>query len=187
MTNEYLIFFAAIIYTLLPAYLANMAPVLAQKLEVLPFLKKPIDGGHQLNGKDILGPGKTWRGLVVGVFVSTAVVFLQSIFQYFHFLEEIRLIDYFSLNWLLFGILAGLGALGGDIAKSFAKRRININSGDAWPVFDQLDFVLGFFLLTYTQVQWTEVIFWPALIITLAGHPITNIIGYYFKIKKVWW
>lgn len=49
----------------LPAYVANMGPVLVAKL--VPGWKAPIDGGRVgKDGKRILGPGKTWRGLVGG-------------------------------------------------------------------------------------------------------------------------
>lgn len=59
----------------LPAYVANMGPVLVAKL--VPGWKAPIDGGRVgKDGKRILGPGKTWRGLVGGTVLGavTAVV-----------------------------------------------------------------------------------------------------------------
>lgn len=49
----------------LPAYVANMSPVIVAKL--IPGWKTPIDGGRiGKDGQRILGPGKTWRGLVGG-------------------------------------------------------------------------------------------------------------------------
>jgi len=183
----YTIFIVAIIYTLLPAYLANMAPVFAMRLNWLPELNKPIDGGFKIYDKEILGQGKTWRGLIVGIIVAIIISSLQAALQAVGWLDSVRLLDYLSINFLAFGFLAGLGALGGDIVKSFIKRRVNIASGNAWPIFDQLDFVLGFFFLTWSLVAWTENIFWTAIILTLAGHPLSNMLGYYLKIKKVWW
>lgn len=59
----------------LPAYVANMSPVLVAKL--IPGWKAPIDGGRLgKDGKRLLGPGKTWRGLVGGTLLGavTAVV-----------------------------------------------------------------------------------------------------------------
>src|SRR5687768_4272859 len=60
----------------LPAYVANMSPVLVAKL--VPGWKAPIDGGRLgKDGKRLLGPGKTWRGLVGGTLlgaVTAAVV-----------------------------------------------------------------------------------------------------------------
>jgi CDP-2,3-bis-(O-geranylgeranyl)-sn-glycerol synthase len=37
----------------------------------------------------------------------------------------------------------GLGAGLGDSVKSFFKRRMNIERGESWPVFHQLDFFVG--------------------------------------------
>lgn len=49
----------------LPAYAANMSPVLIAKLT--PRWNAPIDGGRLAkDGQPLLGPGKTWRGLVGG-------------------------------------------------------------------------------------------------------------------------
>lgn len=49
----------------LPAYVANMSPVFAAKL--VPRWSAPIDGGRLArDGKRLLGPGKTWRGLAGG-------------------------------------------------------------------------------------------------------------------------
>jgi len=49
----------------LPAYVANMSPVFAARL--VPRWNAPIDGGRVAkDGKRLLGPGKTWRGLAGG-------------------------------------------------------------------------------------------------------------------------
>ena len=59
----------------LPAYVANMSPVFVAKL--VPKWSAPIDGGRNAkDGKRVLGPGKTWRGLVGGTVFGalTAVV-----------------------------------------------------------------------------------------------------------------
>ena len=48
------------------------APVL--RFDLLPVLKRPIDGGCTLNGVRLLGDNKTWRGAVVmtlGVVLAT--------------------------------------------------------------------------------------------------------------------
>src|SRR4051812_27852644 len=43
----------------------------------------------------------------------------------------------------LLGAWIGLGALSGDLVKSFAKRRRGILPGQAWIPFDQIDWLLG--------------------------------------------
>ncbi|MEK6975224.1 MAG: CDP-2,3-bis-(O-geranylgeranyl)-sn-glycerol synthase [Candidatus Thermoplasmatota archaeon] len=65
---------ASILHALLvflPAYVANMSPVLVAKL--IPGWKAPIDGGRLgKDGKRLLGPGKTWRGLAGGTLLGAA-------------------------------------------------------------------------------------------------------------------
>lgn len=49
----------------LPAFVANMSPVFAAK--IVPRWNARIDGGRtDRQGRPVLGPGKTWRGLVGG-------------------------------------------------------------------------------------------------------------------------
>ncbi|MFA5125242.1 MAG: CDP-2,3-bis-(O-geranylgeranyl)-sn-glycerol synthase [Patescibacteria group bacterium] len=173
-------------YLLLPAYLANMAPPVFGRLGLLKLLAKPIDGGRKWRGQYIFGTGKTWRGILVAVIFGILGAGLQAwLFNYPYF-EGISLVDYPSV-WLIFGFLAGLGAILGDLAKSFFKRRIGVVSGGVWPVFDQLDFVAGFFLFTwcYAALFWQVVV--AACLLTLVLHPLTNIIAYLLKLKKVWW
>lgn len=174
-------------YFCLPAYLANMSPVIINKIGILKFLNKPIDAGKVWAGKPILGKGKTWRGLVAGVIVAVAVAWLQKILAYYHPLSAINIVDFDQVSFFLFGFLGGLGAMLGDTVKSFFKRRAGIASGKAWPVFDQLDFVAGYFIFVYLLAQPPVEIIVTAFLITLILHPLTNIIGYALKIKKVWW
>jgi CDP-2,3-bis-(O-geranylgeranyl)-sn-glycerol synthase len=59
----------------LPAYVANMSPLLVAR--VIPRWTAPIDGGRVAkDGLRVLGPGKTWRGLVGGTVLGavTALV-----------------------------------------------------------------------------------------------------------------
>jgi CDP-2,3-bis-(O-geranylgeranyl)-sn-glycerol synthase len=64
-----------VLYFFLPAYLANMSPVLIGRR--FGALAIPIDGGRTLWGKRILGDHKTWRGLLAGIVAGTLVFELQ--------------------------------------------------------------------------------------------------------------
>ena len=172
-------------YFALPAYFANMAPVFLAKLGWLKFLDRPIDGGLKLAGSELFGRHKTWRGLFAGIIFGIAVAGCQRLLFGLPYFAGISLWDY--SRWLEFGLLAGLGALLGDLIKSFFKRRVGIKSGGVWPIFDQLDFIAGFFLFA-------SLIYFPGwnivaivAIMTLLLHPLTNIIGYLLGLKKVWW
>ena len=123
-----------------PAFLANMAPVLVQGH--LAWLDRPLDGGRLLHGRRILGAHKTWRGIVAGVVVGLGAVASQRLLYDAGWLRSLAPIDYGSTT-LGLGLCLGLGTGVGDAVKSFFKRWIGIAPGEAWPGFDQLDFMIG--------------------------------------------
>ncbi|MEM1988525.1 MAG: CDP-2,3-bis-(O-geranylgeranyl)-sn-glycerol synthase [Candidatus Woesearchaeota archaeon] len=127
------------VWFLLPAYVANSAPVVVYKIN---FLNVPVDFNKKYKGKPIFGTHKTWRGLFFGVLFGMIVAYLQKILYYnVDFFRAISVYDY--SNAILFGFLISIGALVGDLVKSFFKRRISIPEGADWPFFDQYDFVIG--------------------------------------------
>lgn len=174
-----------LIYLALPMYAANMLPVIINHLGLFLFLKKPLDNGVSFGHKRILGDHKTVRGLIVGV----AGALLVSWFQYLlHYWQIIKLPELNNLiEFLQFGLLAGFGALLGDAIASFIKRRLNVTPGAPLIIFDQLDYVCGFLLLTAVLVPWslTAVLF--LFLFTLVMHPLSNLLAYWLKIKKTYW
>jgi len=158
----------------LPAYLANGMPVILGKIKCLDFLKIPVDFGKKLKGKEIFGTHKTYFGFIVGIFAAILVALL---------LNSGGLIEYSWLN----GLLLGFGALFGDLIKSFFKRRFSIKSGEFFFPFDQVDFILGAWLIEsiFYPIGWQILLM--ALIITPLIHLIANVIGYMLGLKKVWW
>jgi CDP-2,3-bis-(O-geranylgeranyl)-sn-glycerol synthase len=172
-----------VLYFFLPAYLANMSPVLIRgRFEALA---SPIDGGRTLWGKRILGDHKTWRGLLAGIVAGALVFELQRLVYEAGIAQGLVLIDY-SAHPLIPGLLMGLGAGIGDAVKSFFKRRIGIEPGESWPVFDQLDFFLGAYVFV-------SLVYAPPLLLTIASLPIilfgniaSNAIGYWLGFKETW-
>ncbi len=85
------------------------------------------------------------------------------------------------------------GALLGDMTKSFFKRRLGIERGGKMFLVDQLDFVAGAWILTYLfDRQWFTAnfsleIMIIVVILTPVLHRVTNILGYYLKLKKEPW
>ncbi len=173
-----------LLYFMLPAYLANMAPVLGKSM--LKQLAVPIDAGKKWKGKPVFGKNKTWRGLVLAVIFSTAVFLLQAYLYQFETARKISLIDYSTATvWI--GILLGLGTIAGDAVESFFKRRMNIKPGKPWRPFDQIDFTIGALALTsiaYFPGWLNSVII---VIISAAGHVFFSHLGYYLKLKKDKW
>jgi len=173
-----------LLYFMLPAYLANMAPVLGKG--TLKQLAVPIDAGKTWKGKPIFGKNKTWRGVVLAVILSTCVFLLQAYLYQFEAARKISLIDYGTATvWI--GVLLGLGAIAGDSVESFFKRRMNVKPGRPWRPFDQIDFTIGALVLT-------SIVYFPGwmnsaiiILISAIGHVFFSHLGYYLKLKKDKW
>jgi len=173
------------LYFILPAYLANMAPVIFRWISLLNF---PVDCGKSWRGERLFGEHKTYRGLISGTLTGILIVFLQH--KYSSYFKDIELMDYNYFSGqkiILIGICFGAGALLGDLIKSFFKRRLRIKDGHSWFPFDQLDFVIGS-LITVSPFYFPPL---PNLIviflITPILHLLTNIFAYLIGLKKVWW
>ena len=184
--------------------MANMAPVFAMKL--FPNWNARIDGGRNWrDGRAVLGAGKTWRGVVAGSALGAATAFGQSFIR----LTDVPFSDFghgfTPIAPLILGLGFGFGAIVGDAAKSFFKRRTGREGGSPWVPFDQLDFVVGgllfaaiasVILLPWTTgpIWWWQEFagtHWPRLVVLLLATPllhfIVNIIGYKLRLKKVPW
>ncbi len=161
------------LYFFLPAYFANMAPVL---FKWIPFLNKPVHS-------KLFGKNKTWRGLIIAPLIGTLIFWLQ---KYFHTqgFQALSLIDYADFS-LLFGFLLGLGAILGDLVKSYYKRKNKIKEGRLWPLWDQLDFVLGALILSFLiYIPKADTIVVLVLLSPIL-HVVVNHLGYYLGIRKV--
>jgi hypothetical protein len=87
--------------------IANGMPILAERL-LGRFLAYPLDGGTNfIDGRPLLGPSKTVRGIIVAVLAASACAPL------------------FGIAWTI-GFVVGLAAMAGDLASSFVKRRIGL-------------------------------------------------------------
>ena len=166
---------------MLPAYVPN--PVAA-----LFGGGIPIDfGKNSPDRRRILGDGKTYLGLIFGVLAGVGIGLLQ-----------IRLSDTYGLVHLphhtfLSITLLALGALLGDICKSYFKRRLGKERGEKWPIADQYDLVAGAFILmllfdpswilTYVTLPVLLII----LILTPVLHRLVNIFGHLIGVKEVPW
>ncbi len=116
------------LWLILPAYIANASAVLMGG-------GTPIDFGKKWKGKPLFGPGKTWKGLIGGVMLGSAMGYLQALFFPNSFGGyPVLLLTVFSL---------ALGSLAGDLFESFIKRRLGKNRGEKWLLADQLDFLAG--------------------------------------------
>jgi CDP-2,3-bis-(O-geranylgeranyl)-sn-glycerol synthase len=174
-------------YFMLPVYFANMAPVFLAKIPYFKELNAPMDFGKEIGKKRVLGSHKTWRGFIGAIIAAIIVVFVQKALMAYGFFSSISLVDYGSANLVLFGFLLGFGAMAGDAVKSFFKRRIDIGPGQSWPFFDQVDYIIGALLFVSIIYRPPLDVVITVFIITPILNILTNALGYFLKLKEVWW
>ncbi len=133
--------FAQVFWFLTPPGVATLVPPLAAKLFPKPDF--PLDFHLSFRGERVFGDHKTFRGLVVGVLAATLAYSLQTqLLDQYEFLGRLDSYALFKREWWI-GSLLGLVALLSDAVKSFFKRRVNLEPGDSWVPFDQIDWALG--------------------------------------------
>jgi CDP-2,3-bis-(O-geranylgeranyl)-sn-glycerol synthase len=144
---EYSIVILQALWIVIPVYVANASAVIVGG-------GLPVDFGKTWrDGRRILGDGKTWRGLLSGTFLGMTAGFGLVVAA-----EFIATTEYGFLGLSDFGrfpvmipIMFSLcfGALVGDMAESFVKRRIGKQRGEDWIGFDQLDFIVGALVFSF--------------------------------------
>ncbi|MGB9631348.1 MAG: CDP-2,3-bis-(O-geranylgeranyl)-sn-glycerol synthase [Candidatus Methanodesulfokora sp.] len=145
------------IWYILPAYFANMAPVVFGG-------GSPIDKGRNwIDGKRILGDHKTFRGLISGIVVGSVIGLIQ--------LRPIQ------------GVLLSTGAMTGDLVGSFIKRRLDIPPGGNAILLDHEGFLVFsiLFCFWYDPLSAEQIIF--LIIITPILYEMTNFIARKLNLK----
>jgi CDP-2,3-bis-(O-geranylgeranyl)-sn-glycerol synthase len=162
------------IWFFLPAGVANATPVVANKIPVLKNWKTPLDFGRSYKGIRVLGPNKTWRGLLTGTIIAGVVALLQ-------FTAHNN-----GGTWLgAFGLgaLMGLGALTGDAIESFIKRQRGVPAGHSWFPFDQIDYIIGGLLIIYPFTRLPLHIIALIFVSFFGLHLLVAYIGYLLHLK----
>jgi len=121
--------------------IANASPVIA-RVVLGDSLAAPLDFDRTLgDGRPLLGPSKTWRGLATAALVSTLCAPLLG------------------LAWQI-GTLVGVLAMLGDALSSFVKRRLGMASGAMAPGLDHIPESLLPLLACrpLLALSWTEVV-----------------------------
>ena len=178
------------LFLLAPAGLANTAPVWGAKIKGLRSFNTPIDLGLTYKGVRYLGDHKTYRGLLLGFLVGGLIGLIQTLainhLAFFdslaHQLQLLSNLD--SLNWILLGALLGFFALLGDAIKSFFKRRLGIQPGKAWPVMDQIDYLIGAFMIIGIVFNLTPTHYFVGLLAYGLIHPVISYTAYLLKLKQ---
>ncbi len=142
-----------LLWLMLPAYAANMAPPFAR------FWR----GWNRPICVRLFGEHKTVVGFLAGIAVGTLAGSLQGV--------------------PALGLLQGAGAMAGDSAKSFFKRRLGIAPGASWMPFDQLDAIAGALLCTWPFVRLSPADVAALLLATFLGTLAVNFLSFKLGIR----
>ena len=134
-----------------PVLIAGFGQVLVLKTGLLPGLAVPLDAGVHWRGKPLLGPRKTWRGVIIMTTLSALVATTQAeAARRSGRLRSLSPFDYDRINAGLLGVALGLGYCLAELPNSFVKRRLDIAPAGranrfAWLQYlvDQSDSVAG--------------------------------------------
>jgi len=177
------------VWLMLPALIPNSAAVLWGG-------GRPMDFGRSWDGKRVLGDGKTWRGFFGGALTGATFGLLQIAIAGWAGHE---------LTWgfgewpgaVAVVLALSFGAMIGDSAGSFLKRRLNIGQGSKAPVLDQYGFFITAILLALLfRPDWVLdhyfrdfglVAFALLILLVPVLHRSANIIGYKMGKKNVPW
>jgi CDP-2,3-bis-(O-geranylgeranyl)-sn-glycerol synthase len=146
------------LWLLLPILAANQGPGLAKSMQ-LPL-------GDIAVSNRWLGPSKTLAAYYAGPLMATIVLYM------------------YDPNFLVDGLVLGLGAVLGDHIKSFIKRRLGYPPGYKWWP-DRIDFAIGGGIASTFLFDWVTPLH-VLTIITAAWpiHVVGNLIGYYLGWRK---
>lgn len=157
-------------YFMAPAYCANMVP---------PFVRY-WSGWNRPIHERWFGGHKTIIGFLAGVGAAVLATAVQRLIE-----APFSLVSY--ERWVVLGLGFGVGAMAGDSAKSFFKRRIGISPGAKWVPFDQLDFAIGALALTAWHAGLGVADVLTILAMTFVGDVAINRLAYRLGIKDHPW
>jgi CDP-2,3-bis-(O-geranylgeranyl)-sn-glycerol synthase len=167
------------LWFILPAYIANSTAALFGG-------GTPIDLGRSFpDGRRVFGEGKTFTGLLAGIAFGTIAGNVQG-----YLITDGLVPGYMAgdvLAYTVAGFLLSTGALLGDLASSFVKRRLGMRRGAKFFPIDQLDFVVG-------AILFVGIIYVPPLtaiaillVLTPAIHLVFNFTAHRLKVKHEPW
>jgi len=176
----YLAEFFKLLLFVLPAWVANSSPVLLGGAW-------PIDNGADFfDKKRIFGKSKTWLGLAAGISAGALCAVLEAwILPGTNFaVWGAKPSDY-----VFGGLLLSCGAMAGDLAGSFIKRRLSQQEGTSSFALDQLPFIamaLLFALPLAPQMLTLENVA-VLIVVTFFAHRMANWWAHTAGLKKVPW
>jgi hypothetical protein len=111
-----------------PVLAAGLVHVAVLKTGALGRLATPIDGGRMLHGRPLLGPTKTWRGVVL-MPVTAALATSLAVALGRRLPPDLAPFPGRRVEPWMLGAVLGLGYCAGELPNSFVKRRLGIPPG----------------------------------------------------------
>ncbi|MHA1303679.1 MAG: CDP-2,3-bis-(O-geranylgeranyl)-sn-glycerol synthase [Candidatus Heimdallarchaeaceae archaeon] len=172
---------------------AGLAFLFSAPILISNAIPTVLGGGYPVDcyknfsdGKRILGNHKTMRGLFAGMvwgFITGIIIWYVVGAKMAALYGDIGFRYPF---WI--GIVMGWGCNFGDMFGSFIKRRLNIQSGGKFPVFDQTGYMIFGLLWSWPIFKAIPWQFWVTLlVIAPILHILSNLFAYAVKAKDVWW
>jgi CDP-2,3-bis-(O-geranylgeranyl)-sn-glycerol synthase len=173
------------LWFLLPAAVANAAPIFVAAMPVLRRWNTPIDFDRTVNNKPIFGSHKTWRGLLAAI-CAGAIVFAIQLFLVHHFQTIQNFVGHRHYELLPYyvGGLMGFGAIAGDALESFAKRQAGHKPGKSLLFFDQIDYIIGSVIVTLPFIRLATVEYIYIFVVWFSIHLLASYGGYKVGLKE---
>jgi len=173
-----------------PAVIAGCAHMVVVRLNLWPWLARPLDGGHSWRGARIFGDNKTWRGLVAMILFSILGCYaLSGLVTLAPGLAAYNVLDFSAREAPFYGLLFGLGYSLFELPNSFLKRQRKIRPGQAGALphilLDQADSVLGCLLLLYPFSRMDVTLVLTGVVAFTVLHLAVNYLLYLCKLRAM--
>lgn len=184
---------AHLTYLFAPLVIGAAVHGLFMRFNWMPWLARPVDPGIIWRGRPLIGPNKTWRGIIIVALTSAATFSLQArVLHAFDFFRGLEITDYAAIHPELAGFLLGLGAMLSELPNSILKRRLGIAPGQGasgvrevlFYLLDQVDLLIGSWLALACFIPVTPVRVLLSLVLVTVVHQSLSLVGYLLGIRK---
>lgn len=189
--RDVLLALAQALWLFAPLVFSGAVSGVVLRYDLLPGLKRPIDGGRSFRGRRIFGASKTWRGIAVAVAGCVTAAAIQTCWLS-GLAGPLAVAELRGADVVPFGIAMGLGAMLGELPNSFVKRRLDMAPGGTttgplsvlfW-VWDQVDLLTAAWPLIAFWVPPTPRLVAASFVVALAIHPTVSLAGYLLHARK---
>ena len=172
-------------YLFAPLLTSTVVSGVVLRYNLMPTLARPIDGGTQLRSRRLFGDNKTWRGFVCALIGCSVAVAIQK-YAIGDRAGSLAVVNYRTVNVLIFASVLAAGSTLGELPNSFAKRQLGVSPGCGatgvlapfFYVWDQIDVLLVIWplLLFWIRPNWALVL--VSVLLVFLVHQAVSVVGY---------